>query len=165
LNGLDGIHQETATIVAEADKILSYLDKEAANNQPTHLQYEAEKIIEEQGITKQQTDNIKKQLGTAADLANHSADLREIADSGIFSPASVFVAASIKMDPHHRYNRDETYHRAMKLQQRLAQGSVSDAEAEFFDNRGGFKRGGTGNDWYHAGSRHRRPAMSAPAFG
>lgn len=159
LNGLNGIHQDTDQIVAEVEQILEHLDKEASEHKPSHLTYEAERIAEEQN-TSHQTDEIADQLGTAADLAHYSDDLREIADLEIFSPASVFVAASVKMDPNHRYNKDELYRRAITLQSRLAQGTVSDAEAEFFDNRGGFKRGGKGQDWYHTDNRQRRPTIA-----
>lgn len=158
LNGLNGIHQNTDTIVAEADKILSYLDKKAADNRPTHLQYDAEQIAEDHEYPPHKTNEIMDQLKKAADLANYSDDLREIADSGIFSPAAVFVAASIKMDPDHRYNRDERYRRAVNLLQRLRPVTVPDAEIEDFRNRGGFRTGGKRRNWYQRTNRNRKPA-------
>jgi hypothetical protein len=159
LNGLNGIHQDIETVVAETDKILTHLDKEAATNRPAHLQYDAERIAEHHEQAPYTTNEIMDQLGTAANLANHSADLREIADSGIFSPASVFVAASIKMDPHHRYTRDEIYRRAVTLQRRLRPVTVPDPEIEGFRNRGGFRTGGKRRNWYQRQNRTRKPAI------
>ncbi len=154
-HGLNGQRWNPNSIVAETQEVLGYLEKESKDNRPEHIQYQAERLIEEtEEVTTSLTDTVN-QLERAADLSNYSRDLRELAESDRFSPTALFTAATVKMDPHHRYNEDGIYHRAVKLQRRLQPVSIPDPEILGFRKRGNFRRGGEGNGWYQVLNRER----------
>lgn len=155
IHGLNGSKWDPNTIVQETEQVLAYLEKEAADNHPAHLQYEAERLIEQTEDTAHTPDEIKTQLESAADLANYARDLRELADSGRFSPTAIFTAATITMDPNYRYNEDDVYRRAVNLQRRLRPVNVPDADIEGFRNRGGFRLGGERRNWHQRVDRQR----------
>lgn len=157
---IDTIQKNTKTVAKETEHVLRYLDKEAADNRMTHIQSKAERIIEEHETPTQTVQEISEQLSHQTDLANHSRDIRSLMDSDRFSEEALLVATSIKTDPNARWSTDRIYHRAKELQNRLSPVSVSDNQLLFFIDRGDFKRGVVGKDWYHANSQQRRPAIA-----
>lgn len=156
---MDVIEEQTKTVAEETKGVLRYLDKEAADNQITHVLSRAERIAQEQETTNQETQEIAKQLNQQTDLANHSRDIRSLMRSDRFSEEALFVASSIKTDPNARRSTDWIHRRAKELQNRLSPVTVPDNELRFFIDRGDFKRGAVGNDWFHAHSPQRRQTI------
>lgn len=140
---------DLSRIVSEATHILSLLEKEDHDNRSVAaIEAEAEWLTEEQEFMLGDKERLVDQLDTAVSLANHSRELREFADTEQFSRAAVYLAASIKLDPQYRYSEDEVFHRAMNMKRRLEPVGVSDSEIEYFRDRGQFRRGNSGKDWY-----------------
>lgn len=150
--------QDTASLAAETDAVLDRLDKEAEENRSKqHIEAASEAIAEEHGmVSQEQIREVQTQLSSAVDLTNYARDLREFSDSTGYSDAAIFTAATMRMDPQHQYSNNETYHRAVDMQNRLRQLTVRQDEIQYFSNRGSFRRGGDGKGWYQRAERQRR---------
>lgn len=151
---------QTKTVAEETKQVLQYLEKEATDDRIVNLLSEAERIAEQHETTNQKTQKIAKQLSHQTDLANHSREIRSLMDSGRFSEEALLVATSIKNDPRARQSTDRIYRRAHELQNRLSLVTVPDNELEFFIDRGDFKRGAVGKDWYHSNNQHSRTTIA-----
>ncbi|WP_330633608.1 hypothetical protein [Halocatena halophila] len=156
---MDRINEDTRSVANETMDVLRYLDKEAADNQMIRIQSKAERIVEQHEMPNQKVQKIADQLNYQTDLANHSRDIRSLIDSERFSKESLLVATSVKSDPTARWTTDHIYRRAMELQNRLTPVSVPDNQLLFFIDRGDFKRGAVGKDWYHQNSQQQRPCV------
>lgn len=144
---------DVSELASETRDVLTILDEGAEDNTSIQqIQSEANWVEEEYDISPQRA---REQMDKAFNLANHSRELRTLTKNGRFSPAAVFLAASIKMDPVRRYNQDSVYRRAVDLRRRYEPVTVSNSEIDGFRGRGGFRRGGTGKDWYQVAERAR----------
>ncbi len=152
------IKKNTKELAAEAQEVLSLLERRAEDNQPSHLQYGAEAIAEQHGVSSSEKINeISEQLDRMADLANYTPILRDLSDSDQFSAGAIMVAASITMDPNSRIDEDDWYRHAWSMKQRTRSVDVPPYIIERFSKRGGIRREENKHitDWYHSAKRTR----------
>lgn len=137
--------------VRETKTVLHHIDKETADGRsPQRILAEADRITEEvEHSSDYDKQQIVDQLGSAYDLSNHSRDIKAFHEAQRYSPTALLLAASIKMDPMHRYNDNEIYRQAVDLQNQVEPVTVDDEQIGRFRDRGDFRVGEAGTDWYH----------------
>lgn len=156
LDGFSSSRYSHDEIDAQTRDILNRLDRRASDNDINHVQYRAEKIAEQREGTNQQTKQTANRLKQSADLSNYSSGLRDLVDDG-HSPEATFLAASIKMDPHHRYHKDDVFRRSVQLKRQLKHIEVSNEELDNFKTRGSVRTGGKQRNWHQQTERKRKP--------
>jgi hypothetical protein len=154
------------TLWAETNKALAVFDERTVEGPPSlHVQYDAERIVEDADLTPQQSREILTQMGHAIDLSNYSPELRELIDANEISQAAVFLAASIKSDPLRRYTDNAAYRQCVNFLKQFELSSVTPHQIENFRNRGSFRRQGDaskGKDWYQLVDRPPIDEFSIP---
>lgn len=145
-----GVNEDLWGYVRETKSVLHHIEKEAADGRsPERILAEGERIAEEIESSDHDAQQIVDQLSSAYDLSNHTRDIKALFETQRYSPTALLLAATIKMDPMHRYNKNEVYRRAVNLQNRVEPVMVDDAQIGRFRDRGDFRVGEPGTDWYH----------------
>lgn len=146
-----GVDEDLWSYVKETQKALAHLEKEAADGRSSQrFLSEAARITEDvEHSSDYEKQQVIDQLGSAYDLSNHSRDIKAFNEVQRYSPTSLLLAASIKMDPMHRYNEDDIYREAVNLRNKVEPVTVDDSQIGRFRDRGDFRVGEPGTDWYH----------------
>lgn len=143
------VNEDLWGYVRETTTVLHHIEQEAADGRSSErILAEGERIAEEVE-SDHDTQQIVNQLGSAYDLSNHTRDIKAFHEAQRYSSTALLLAASIKMDPMYRYNENEIYRRAVDLQKRIEPVMVDDAQIGRFRDRGDFRVGEAGTDWYH----------------
>jgi hypothetical protein len=145
-----GVNDDLWGYVKEAKTVLHHIDQEATDGRsPERILAEGERIAEEVESSNHDKQQIVDQLGSAYNLSNHTRDIKAFHEAQRYSPTALLLAASIKMDPMHRYNDNEIYRQAVDLQNQIEPVMVDDVQIGRFSDRGDFRIGEEGTDWYH----------------
>jgi hypothetical protein len=145
-----GVNEDLWGYVRETKTVLHHIDQEAADGRSTErILAEGERIAEEVESSDHEKQEIVDQLGSAYNLSNHTRDIKAFHEAQRYSATALLLAASIKMDPMHRYKDDEIYRQAVDLQNQIKPVMVDDAHIGRFRDRGDFRIGEEGTDWYH----------------
>lgn len=146
---------DTSTIIAQAKEARAILDKRAERPR-AQIQAGADYLAEQY---RHDSEKLLEKLDEAVSFSNYSRDLRDLDDKASFSQAALFLAASVMYDPVRRYNEDRIYKRSMDMIKQLELPTVSNAEIEYFRNRGTYRRQGNASDesgdWYQSSDRWR----------
>lgn len=152
---------DVETLTTQAEEAIAVLERREEDDQDMNqARYVADWMIEQHDLvgTQTQRQGLTKEVDYAFDLANPTADLRDLGEQGTITRPAVFLAASVMADPTRRYEKDDLYRHASDLLSQLGPPSVTEAQLETYRQRGDYLEGETSEaapDWFEDSDRQR----------